>query len=137
MNTTNYATSIDFLRLGLPDRAAAAQTSAEVEAMLGAASRLADSYLRKRYALPLRGWDEALTRAVCAIAAYDALSRRGMNPENLADANIRMRYDDAIKWLKCVAEGDFSPDIEDGSVGDVAGPGNSMAVVMADAKRGW
>lgn len=73
-----------------------------------------------------------LRRAVCCIAAYDLLSVRGYNPEG-ADENLRLRYEDAIRWLKGVASGfidpgliDSTPDEEEGGV-----------ATAGCARRGW
>lgn len=88
------------------------EEAAKTEA-LDVASSLADGYLRQRYALPLSAFCPDLTRAVCAIAAYDLLSVRGYDPVAEDNGNIRVRYEDAIKWLERVASSEISPDIED------------------------
>ena len=108
-----YATLDDLFRLGLPEGALRGVPTATLEDALEAASRLADSYLRARYTLPLTSWDEALTRAVAAIAAYDLLAVRGYDPTRGADEVVRLRYEDAIRWLERVASGAVSPDIRD------------------------
>jgi phage gp36-like protein len=53
-----YATRDDLFRLGLPEGALRGVSPSTIEEALEAASRLADSYLRARYALPLSSWDE-------------------------------------------------------------------------------
>ena len=108
-----YATRDDLFRLGLPEGALRGVSLSAIEDALKAASRLADSYLRARYVLPLTAWDEALTRAVAAIAAYDLMAVRGYDPARGADEVLRLRYEDAIRWLERVAAGAVSPDVED------------------------
>ena len=108
-----YATRDDLFRLGLPEGALRGVPPATIEDALEAASRLADSYLRARYALPLSSWDEALTRAVAIIAAYDLMAVRGYDPARGADEVLRLRYEDAIRWLERVAAGAVSPEVQD------------------------
>jgi phage gp36-like protein len=108
-----YATQDDLFRLGLPERAFRGVSPSTIENALEAASRLADSYLRARYVLPLTAWDEALTRAVAAIAAYDLMAVRGYDPARGADEVLRLRYEDAIRWLERVAAGAVSPEVRD------------------------
>ena len=86
--------------------------TAKTEA-LDVASSLADGYLRQRYTLPLVAFCPDLTRAVCAIATYDLLSARGYDPVAQDNGNVRVRYEDAIKWLERLAAGEISPDIDD------------------------
>jgi phage gp36-like protein len=111
-----YATQDDLFRLGLPEGALRGVSPATIEEALEAASRLADSYLRARYALPLSSWDESLTRAVAAIAAYDLMAVRGYDPARGADEVLRLRYEDAIRWLERVAAGGVSPEVRDSSI---------------------
>jgi phage gp36-like protein len=82
--------------------------------------------------LPLVSWSPDLTRAVCNIAAYDLMVRRGYNPEAGPDANIRDRYNDAIKWLTQVAQGAVTPVLVDSTPGGVPQP-----FVHSKPPRGW
>lgn len=127
-----YATRADLTRLSLPAAALAGVPEADQDAALEAASDLADSYLAARYTLPLVSWQDDLRRAVCAIAAYDLMVRRGFSPQG-ADEQLRLRYEDALRWLDLVARGLVSPAIEDSAPGDDgAGP-----VGYTRPKRGW
>lgn len=126
-----YATRDDLARLGLPPAVLSAIPVADQDAALEAASDLADSYLRVRYTLPLLSWQDDLRRAVCHIAAYDLLVRRGFNPTG-ADEQVRLRYEDAIRWLERVAQGLLSPAIVDSSAEDLPGP-----IGYTRPKRGW
>jgi phage gp36-like protein len=109
----SYATQDALYRLGLPEKALRGVPQPTINNALEAASRLADSYLRARYTLPLTAWDEALTWAVAAIAAYDLMAVRGYDPARGADEVLRLRYEDAIRWLERVAAGVVSPEMQD------------------------
>lgn len=100
-----YATRAQLASIGVKGAAIATIPTADQDAALDAASALADGYLRSRYDVPRTTVGMDLTSAVCKIAAYDLLVVRGFNPQAGADVNIRMRYDDAIKWLEAVAKG--------------------------------
>ena len=118
---TAYATTTDFTALGLP---AAALGSIDPTAAIAAASARADGYLASRYTLPLVTWGEDLRDAVCAIAAYTLLSQRGFNPDAAADANVRDRYLDAIRWLEGISASRVTPVLTDssGAPGALGGP---------------
>ena len=100
-----YATTTDLARLGIASAALTGMATPTQEAALEAASVLADGYLRGRYTLPLTAWGEDLTRAVCAIAAWDLLCARGFDPNRSGDAAIEARAATATSWLKDVAAG--------------------------------
>ena len=127
-----YASRSDLRALGLPEAVLASIPEAEQEAALEAASALADSYLRARYDLPLASWGRGLTRAVTLIAAYDLMSRRGYDPTRPGQENLRMRYEDAIRWLEGVAAGKVDPGVEDATP-EVS----STAVQAVTRERRW
>jgi phage gp36-like protein len=130
-----YAVAADLQRLSLPAAALTGISTADQDAALEAASDLADSYLKTRFKIPLITWQDDLRRAVTHIAGYDLMVRRGYNPEAGADPNIRLRYEDAIRWLKYVALGTVSPDIKDSSA---AGTLTQAAPeLVTNARRGW
>lgn len=103
-----YATPTDLYRLALRQAALSGISSADQTQALEAASRVADSYLQARYQLPLAAWDDDLRRAVAIIAAYDLLSGRGFAPEG-SDEHVRLRYEDAISWLRDVSRSVVTP----------------------------
>lgn len=127
-----YASRADLHALGLPEAVLASIPDVEQEAALEAASALADSYLRARYDLPLASWGRGLTRAVALIAAYDLMSRRGYDPTRPGQENVRMRYEDAIRWLEGVAAGKVDPGVEDATP-EVS----STAVQVVTRERRW
>lgn len=103
-----YADVADLYRLALRQAALSGILVADQNAALEAASRVADSYLQARYKLPLAAWDDDLRRAVAVIAAYDLLSGRGFAPEG-SDEHVRLRYEDALRWLRDVSTGVVTP----------------------------
>ncbi|AZF88286.1 hypothetical protein [Meiothermus phage MMP17] len=103
-----YATPTDLYRLALRQAALSGISSADQTQALEAASQVADSYLQARYKLPLVGWGDDLRRAVAIIAAYDLLAGRGFAPEG-ADEHVRLRYEDALRWLRDVSTGVVTP----------------------------
>ena len=135
---TAYAARTDLTRFGISEKALTNVSTETQDAALEAASRVADSYLRSRYALPLAGYGDDLKRAVCAIAAWDLLSTRGYDPHRGSDEAVRMRADDAKGWLKDISAGKAAVS------GGVTTPGPSRpsrvataASVRSDSKRGW
>jgi phage gp36-like protein len=101
-----YASLDDFEEAGIPASAVANLSLKVQQSALVRASRFADTFLRDRYTLPLRcPIDPALTLLVCWLAAYFLMMRRGFNPNQGADVTIRMGYDDAVKSLTRVANG--------------------------------
>lgn len=124
-----YATATDLYRLALRQAALSGLGIADQDAALEAASRVADGYLQARYKLPLSAWGDDLRRAVAIIAAYDLLAGRGFAPEGV-DEHIRLRYEDAIAWLRDVSRGvvtpvglvDSSPAVVDEGIAAVTDP---------------
>ena len=136
-----YASADDLRRpaLGLPARALEGVSPADLADGLEAASRLADSYLAGRYALPLTAWGADLRWAVAAVAAYNLLAGRGFNPQpGTADEQVRMRFEDALRWLRDAAAGRVTPTgvADSGPPGEADGDAGEP-VVASDPPRGW
>lgn len=95
-----------------------------VAAHLGDAGTLADSYLAKRYRLPLDPVPLVLTRIVCDIARSTLHGRTAETGDPVTRAQA-----EAIAWLKDVAKGlvqleagGLSPDQPGGGTVQVHGP---------------
>ncbi len=131
---TAYATTTQLYQLSFESAGLADFSTSDQEEALEAASRRADSYLRSRYAVPIASPDSSLAEAVCAIAAYWLLGRRGYNPESPADRTIKVRRDEAIGWLKEVKSG--AADLDDGT-DSTAGTDAGGGYVASDIRRGW
>lgn len=99
-----YAARSQLAQFGLPSGALTGIATADQDAQLQAASVEADTYIARQKKIPLVTWDLALTKAVCKIAAWDLLVVRGVNPDG-PDSVFEKRHDEAIAWLKMVAEG--------------------------------
>lgn len=131
----NYATIEQLERLS---SAASIVATFDIEAKteaLESASALIDGYLRRRYTLPLVAFVPDLTRAACSIAAYDLLSANGYDPIAQDNGNVRIRYEDAIKWLERVAGGEISPEITDSS--DEAADPESLGLAVRSLPPRW
>jgi phage gp36-like protein len=130
-----YGTQTDLAQLGtVPADVLATISSDDQNAELEAQSRVADSYLAARFILPLSAYGKDLVNAVCSMAAYVLMARRGYAPDG-HDSVFRQRFDDAIAWLRDVSRGLVSPV---GIVDSSAVLGSSVgARVIAPAARGW
>lgn len=122
-----------------PDATDDLSVAEKIKPAIEGASDVADSYLRARYVLPLLSWGNDLRRMVAIIAAYDLIVVRGYNPRGgVGEDQLRLRYEDALAWLKLVAQGTVSPEVTDSSPS--ATPGASSAGrsrIVSASQRGW
>lgn len=132
-----YAVRADLALLGVGARSLVAFSDEEIAEALAAASRFVDGYFRSRFKLPLLSWGRDLARVACTIAAYDLMVARGYNPDAGADANFRLRYEDAQAWLKDVANGRVTPSVTDSSPGSSVGAPAGVPTVYTSSQRGW
>jgi phage gp36-like protein len=72
-----------------------------VEDALAASSVLIDSYLRKRYPLPLPQPPSELNRAACVLARYDLATGADRSPSE----DMRLARKEVIAWLEAIAAG--------------------------------
>lgn len=84
----------------LPEAVAAAP----VEQAIADADALIDSYLRKRYALPLATVPRVITNHSCALARYELSVGGDREPAE----QVRNGRKDAIAWLSALASGSVS-----------------------------
>jgi phage gp36-like protein len=97
---------------------------------------IVDSYIGNVTTLPLSTFGEDVRGAEAKICDYELLSRRGYNPDGGGDANVRLRYEDALRWLEAIARGSarlLSPDNVDAATSSYEG----SSFVVTRAKRGW
>lgn len=104
-----YAARTDFAAHGVSADALEGIATGDQDKALEAASRLVDSYLIKRFAMPLTAVGEDVKEKVCALAAYKLLKGRGFNPESDDARQLREDYDDALSWLRDVSAGRATP----------------------------
>jgi phage gp36-like protein len=107
----SYSTPEKFYDQMLPSEAldGLGGTSTVQGALDIAAGRL-NSYLKKRYALPLTSWGEDLEYAEMCLAQYQLISRRGFSPQSQSDVNAKELAADTIEWIKLVAKSEVEPD---------------------------
>lgn len=105
---SSYATTADLAKY-VPPAALVGISPADQQDALDEASGVADTYIRAQYTLPLAApYDPALVRAVCRIAVWDLMNRRGWNPEAGANDVFQRGYDDALAWLLKLSRDDVS-----------------------------
>lgn len=132
VNTQSYATLEDLYETGLPPAALGAVAYTSQQKALLRASREADAYLRDRYSLPMSSpYDQALVQWVVQIASYYLMARRGFDQSVPGDVTIRMGYEDAIKSLRLVANGQLSLAVNQTT------PGSLQPVLGTSQPRGF
>lgn len=139
---TPYATEEDLKNpaQGLPAKALERINTPDLEQAVIAASDLIDSYLTNRFEMPILKWQNDLSGSCAAIAAYNLLAGRGFNPQaGSADEQVRLRYEDAIRWLKDCARGLATPaGIVDSTPAVDAGLVETESPLFnTTQKRGW
>lgn len=115
MTTTPYITVGEFSDLGIPAAAYAGLAPTVLSSAILSASSLADSYLRKRYTLPISAPGDDLKAKVADLVQYNLLVVRGFRPDSGNDVLASKRRDDAENWFRDVAKGLVEPDIVDGT----------------------
>lgn len=99
-----YATLQDLDDQGYPLSAFAGIDKSMQQRVLDRASAYCDGFLADSITLPIVGApDPALVVAVCQIAAWWLLARRGFDPSNAGDQVVRQGFLDANDWLRRVA----------------------------------
>lgn len=117
-----------------PDTVTATRFDMVANAVSTATEQLVD-LLQPRCTLPLLGWGAWLKQACADVAKYILKSAVGMSAgeASVGDANIRLRYDDAIASAKRVGTGERKPpDIVDSSSG---GKGAGLMVGIASNEK--
>lgn len=118
----SYSTPEKFYDQTLPPEALdGLGATSTVQAALNTAQGKVNSYLKKRYKLPLVSWGGDIEDAERALAQYALIARRGFNPQSQSDVNAKEVAATAIKWLEDVRESlcepdnivDSSPDIDE------------------------
>lgn len=105
----SYATTADLAQYAINSAAFASVAAGTQQTQLDAASTLAEGYLADQYHLPIIApFPIDLKLAVCNIAAYFLMTFRGYRPDG-SDEIVRQRYEDAMSWLRDVANGTTSP----------------------------
>ena len=101
-----YATTADLQTAGLPPGVLSSVDTFTQELALERASAQADGALRTQYRLPIVApYDPALVDAVVQIAVWRLMMRRGFSPQQGSDTTFRIGYEDAMEFLRRVANG--------------------------------
>lgn len=101
-----YATQAD---LSVPPKALGNTATPVITNALARASSMADSYIRKRFQLPLQEYTQSLTQAVADIATWIIMKDRGFDPNSDNTKQIQGAYRDALNWLQKVANNETDP----------------------------
>ena len=129
---SQYATADRWQREG-PTELIASKTKSEKNEPLKSASGQIDDALRLRYSLPLsEPYPESVVVNTIKIATYELLSSVGYSP-NEYDDNYRLRYEDAVRWMKSVSKGELILPL---NVVVVAKPQGGAGIV-SEPRRGW
>lgn len=131
----SYCDPIKLSQLGLSEDELRAMPPERIASALRAGSSFADSYIDKKYNLPLISWDDALELAVAQVAAWTLKRVDGFNPMAGASNIYRDGYKDAVAWLED-AQINGSPGIVGTTVESSSGP-NAIASFASDCPRGW
>lgn len=100
-----YVTISELARLGIPGDAYSGKPNTEINAALLAWSVFADSYIAKRYTLPLVSWGDDLRLAVAQLASLALMGNRGFRPGSGNDEIAVDSKNDARGWLLDISTG--------------------------------
>jgi phage gp36-like protein len=90
------------IRLSAPDGPLPSGVTAETTMLaLTDATALVDSYLRRRYLVPLVDPTADIVRATCILARYDLSTGADKEPSE----QVVKDRDDVVAWLKMIADG--------------------------------
>jgi phage gp36-like protein len=105
----------EMIRASTPDGAeAVAVVDAPICQKLDDASALIDTYLRKRYRVPLDVAPAEVSRACCLLARYDLSTGGERQPSEL----VRTDREEVISWLGKIARGEVVLDLAEVAPGD-------------------
>lgn len=108
--------------------------SAPVLTALEEASSQIDSYLRRRYAVPLDVVPAEILRATCHLARYDLQMGEQKEPSEQA----RLARKEAIEWLTKITEGKVVLDLQQVPAGDESfSQAQARDEVFSSGGGGW
>jgi phage gp36-like protein len=131
-----YCQTSDLITIGINAIALQDVPVPDQQAACQQASDLADSYMRGRYQLPLLSWGSDITYHTAQIAVYLVLKARGYNPSAGADDNVRLGYEDSIKWFEGIQRQNTHPNVTP-SVAQPGDPVYDLPQVRTSPERGW
>ncbi len=105
----------EMIRLSTPDGAdLVAVVAAPIERALDDAAALIDTYLRRRYQMPLTVAPPEVRRACCILARYDLSTGGQRRPSD----QVQEGQQQTIAWLKAIAGGTVHLDLAEVPIGD-------------------
>ncbi|MBS3025347.1 gp436 family protein [Acidiphilium multivorum] len=105
----------EMIRLSTPDGAdLVAVVPDPIDRALDEASALIDTYLRRRYRMPLTVAPPEVRRACCILARYDLSTGGQRNPSE----QIQAGQQQIVSWLKAIAQGTVHLDLDEVPIGD-------------------
>ena len=107
---TGYMPEISLIQLSNDNTRATTVNEANVNMAIQAASEIIDGYLHGRYELPLQSTPGTIHDICKGIARYKLYQRR---PEAELPKAVVATYEDAIKKLKEIQNGEFHVDIRE------------------------
>lgn len=129
---SQYASLQDFDDCGLPLAALASIDKTLIQRQLVRASAFADGFIADTITQPIVGApDQALVMAVCQIAAWWIIVRRGFNPTDEGDKVVRQGFLDATAWLVRVANKQVKLNVQQSQ------PNSLQPAVSSNPVRGY
>jgi phage gp36-like protein len=105
----------EMIRASTPDgQDAVTVVQAPICTALDDASSTIDSYLRKRYRVPLEVAPPEINRACCMLARYDL----GLGGERSVSEQTQKAREETIQWLARIARGEVVLGMEEVTAGD-------------------
>lgn len=129
-----YCEPSDITTHGIPKPAVANVSMELLSEKCLAASDEAAGYLSSAYQLPLVAWDVATRMHVACMATYHLMRPRGFKADSGKDNEIRLGYDDALKWFARIASGGLRPV---GIIDTVPEVDEAETWVYSGSSRGW
>ncbi len=107
--------NVELIRLTTPsDQDMDVVNEDAVQRALDEASAQIDTYLRKRYQVPLDLTTPEIRRACCMMARYDLSMGDNREPSE----QVRLAFKQVIDWLQLIAKGDVLLDLTEVASGD-------------------
>lgn len=129
-----YCTPTDLVTFVAPSAAWGTITATEKADAILSATAMVNSYLQARYDLPVSAWGRDIRRAAAILAGYDLLLTRSLFRDDTQRANLQLQYEQVIKWLEAVRDGQATPD---GLVDNTPTVTNGSSILYTRTKRGW
>ena len=130
---TSYCTPSDLSTYSISAAALSGISNDTLQAACNRASEEADSYLRARFALPLRAWGTDITAKVADLATYYAIAARGLDPEVPANKLLWTNYQLAVAWFVQVSKRVVHPDVTEAASSAVS----QEPLLYTSPQRGW